>query len=44
MKIRRPVGADLRADGRTDGRTEWPTDMRKVIVAFRYFSKAPKRT
>ena len=38
MKIR-PVGADLSyADGRTDGQT----DMTKVTVTFRNFSKAPK--
>jgi hypothetical protein len=38
MKIR-PVGAELlNADGRTDGQT----DMTKLIVAFRNFSKTPK--
>ena len=38
MKIR-PVGAELfHADGRTDGQT----DITKVIVTFRNFSKASK--
>ena len=30
------------SDGRTDGRADRPTDMRKLIVAFRNFSDAPK--
>ena len=45
MKIR-PVAAELfhaerRTDGRTDGRTD-KTDMKKLIVGFSNFSKAPK--
>jgi len=39
MKIR-PVGTKLFACGRTDGQT---TDMRKKTVAFRDFTKAPKK-
>jgi hypothetical protein len=42
MKIR-PVGAGLlHPDGRTDERTDRPTDMAKLIVAFRNFANAPK--
>ena len=35
MKIR-PMGAEFHADGRTD--------MKKLVVAFRSFSNAPKNT
>jgi len=28
--------------GQTDGQTDWETDMKKLIVAFRTFTKAPK--
>jgi len=38
MKIR-PVGAQLFHE---DGRMDRPTDMTKLIVAFRNFMKAPK--
>ena len=42
MRIR-PVGAELfHADRRTEGWTDRRTDMKKLIVAFRNFAKAPK--
>jgi len=41
MKIH-PVGAELlHADERTDRQTDRLTDIRKLIVAFRDFAKAP---
>jgi len=32
----------LHPDGWTDERTDRPTDMAKIIIAFRKFAKAPK--
>ena len=44
MKIR-PMGAELiHADGQTDGRTNGQTDIKKLVVAFRKFAKAPNET
>jgi hypothetical protein len=43
MKIR-PVGTELsHADGRAYGRTDRHTHTMKLVVAFRYFVKAPKK-
>jgi len=41
----RAVGAELfRSDGWTDGRQDRQTDMTKLILAFRCFAKAQKKT
>jgi len=42
MKTRPVCAGLLHPGGRTDERTDRPTDMAKLIVAFRKFTNAPK--